>query len=171
MARVALYAAYLGERGAAEAAVQRSLELGGSLPSPRPGDGGMPWTRSFDMARLMSSTAHTAALLEDPNAVDYATKAVGALSPAKVKARAVVLAEAALTAATAGQLELCLDWGSPAATLAYEMDVSAAADLLHGIIPIVLPHRDARAVRELLPQLSRLTRTADLAHESEEQEE
>lgn len=57
-------------------------------------------------AQLLSSTAHTAALLKDPNAQDYATRAVDALGPAKVKSRAVVLAEAALTTAMVGELEL-----------------------------------------------------------------
>lgn len=170
-ARVALYAAELGEKDAALSALKRSLDIGGSLPNPQPGDGGLPWMRCFDLARLMSSTALTAALLEDPNGADYAAKAVEALDPARVKARAVVLAEAALTAAIVGEFELCLDWGSSAATLAREMDVSIAADLLYGVVPIVLPHSDSRAVRKLLPQLTRLTRTADLENESEEQEQ
>ena len=161
-ARVALYAAQSGKHDAAHPAMKRSLELGERLPSPQPGDGSMPWMRFFDLARLMASTAHTAALLEDPQATDYATMAVDALGPAKVKTRAIVLAEAALTAAIVGELELCLDWGSAAATLAREMEVSIASDLLYEIVPIVLPYSDTRAVRELLPQLTRLTRTADL---------
>jgi hypothetical protein len=90
---------------------------------------------------------------------------VDALGPAKVKARAVVLAEAALTAAIVGELELCLDYGSSAATLTRDMDVSIAADILYEVVPIVLPYSDTRAVRELLPQLTRLTRTADLEDE------
>ena len=167
-ARVALYAAQFGERDAAEAAMRRSLEIGGSLPSPKPGDGTMPWMRFFDLAGLLSSTAHTAALLKDSNAIDYATRAVDALGSAKVKARAVVLAEAALTAAIVGELELCLDHGSSAATLTREMDVSVAADLLYEVVRIVLPYSDTRAVRELLPQLTRLNRTADLEDEAEQ---
>ena len=35
-ARVGLYAAHLGDREAAETAMQRSLEIGGNLPNPRP---------------------------------------------------------------------------------------------------------------------------------------
>jgi hypothetical protein len=163
--RVALYTAQLGEREAAYSALERSLEIGGSLPNPRPGDGGTPWMRFFDQARLLSSSAHTAARLKDPRAADYAAQAVDALGPARVKARAVVLAEAALTAAIVGELELCLDYGSSAATLTRDMDVSVAADLLYEVVPIVLPYSDTRAVRELLPQLTRLTRTADLEDE------
>jgi hypothetical protein len=121
--------------------------------------------RSFDLARLLSSTARTAALLKDPNAADYVTQAVDALGPAKVKARAVVLAEAALTAAIIGELELCLDYGSAAAQLTREMNVSIAADLLYEVVPLVLPYSDTRAVRELLPELTRLNRTADLEDE------
>lgn len=165
--RVALYAAEVGERAAAEAAMQRSLEIGDSLPSPKPGDGTLPWMRFFDRARLLSATAHTVALLKDSRAADYATLAVDVLGPAKVKGRAVVLAEAALTAAIVGELDLCLDYGSAAAALTREMDVSLAADLLYEIVPIVLPYSDTRAVRELLPQLTRLTRTADLEDEVE----
>ena len=45
------------------------------------------------------------------------------------------------------------------------MDVSVAADILYEVVPIVLPYSDTRAVRELLPQLTRLTRTADLEDE------
>ena len=166
--RVALYAATLDDRKAAEAAMQRSLELGANLPNPRPGDGSMPWMRFFDRARLLSSTAHTVAVLRGPRAPEYAVNAVNALGPTKVKARAVVLAELALTAALVGELQLCLDHGSEAATLTREMDVSVAADLLHEVVPIVLPYSDTRAVRELLPQLTRLTRTTDLENEAEQ---
>jgi len=77
-----------------------------------------------------------------------------------------VLAECALVAAMAGELDLCLDYGSAAATLTRELDVSLAADLLYEIVPIVLPYSDTRAVRELLPQLTRLNRTADLEDEA-----
>ena len=164
-ARVALYAAQLSERAAARTALERSLDLGGSLASPRPGDGTQPWMRFFDLARLLSSTAHSAAVLKDPRAADFATQAVDALGPARVKARAMVLAEAALVAAMVGELELCLDYGSSAATLTRDMDVSIAADVLHQIVPLLLPYSDTRAVRELLPQLTRLTRTADLEDE------
>jgi len=167
-ARVALYAAQLGEREAAESAMTRSLEIGGSLPNPTPGDGTMPWMRFFDRARLLSSTAHTAALLKDPNAADYATQAMDALGPEKVKARAVVLAECALTAAMVGELKLCFEYGSAATTLTRDIDVSIAADLLHEVVPILLPHSDTRAVRELLPQLTRLNRTADLEGEPQQ---
>jgi hypothetical protein len=169
-ARAALYAAQYGELDAAHVAMACSLALGEDLPSPRPGDGCLPWARSFDLARLLSSTAHTAAVLKDQHAADYAAQAVDALNPARVKSRAVVLAEAALTAATVGELELCLDWGSSAATLTRDMDVSIAADLLHEIVPILLPYSDARLVRELLPQLTRLNRTADLEDELKEQQ-
>ena len=150
--RVALYAAQFGEREAAETAMRRSLEAGASLPNPKPGDFPMPWMRSFDLARLLSSTAHTAALLKDPNAADYMTQAVDALGPAEVKVRAVVLAEAALTAAIIGELELCLDYGSAAAQLTREMNVSIAADLLYEVVPLVLPYSDARAVRGAAPR-------------------
>ena len=167
-ARIALYAAQFGEREAAEAAMKQSLEIGANLPSPKPGDCGTPWMRFFDQARLLSSTAHTAALLKDPNAADYATQAVDALGPAKVKARAVVLAESALVAAMVDELDLCLDYGSAAATLTRDLDVSIAADLLYEVVPILLPYSDTRSVRELLPQLTRLNRTADLEDEAEQ---
>jgi hypothetical protein len=168
MTRVALYAAQLGERDAAEAAMRRALEIGHSLPDLIPGDGAQPWTRCFDWAQLLASIAHTAVLLNDPNAADYATEAVDTLGPAKVKSRAIVFAEAALTTATVGELKLCLDYGTAAARLTRELDVSIAADLLSEVIPIILPHLDTRPVRELLPQLARLTRSADLEVEAEE---
>jgi len=166
--RVALHTAQLGEREAAEEALDRTMQISGRLRSPRPGDGTAPWMRFFDRARLLSSIAHTAALLKDPNAADHATEAVDALGPAKVKSRAIVLAECALVAAMAGELDLCLDYGSAAATLTRELDVSLAADLLYEIVPIILPYSDTRAVRELLPQLTRLNRTADLEDEAEQ---
>ena len=62
----------------------------------------------------------------------------------------------------AGELELCLDYGNPAATLTHDLDVSTAADLLYEVVTIVLPYSDTRAVRELLPQLTRLPRTEDM---------
>ena len=160
--RAGLHAAELGEHDAARISMERALELAGDLPTPRPGDGGAPWTRSFDLARLLSSTAHIAALTRDPHASDYAVKAVNALSPARVKARAVVLAECALVAAIVGELELCLDYGASAAVLARDMDVSLASDILYTVVPLVLPYSDTRAVRELLPQLTRVTRAVDL---------
>jgi hypothetical protein len=95
-------------------------------------------------------------------------RAVDALGPAKVKSRAVVLAEAAPTAATLGQHQLCLDYGGEAATLTRDLNVSIAADLLHQIVPHLLPYSDTRSVRELLPRLTRLNRTADLEDEVEQ---
>lgn len=159
--RAALHAAELGEHHAARAAMDRALELGLELPSPRPGDGGQPWTRFFNRARLLATTAHTAALLKDTHAADYAVRAVEALGPARVKTRAVVLAESSLVAAISGELELCLDYGATAAALTRELDVSVASDILYAVVPIVLPYSDTRAIRELLPQLTRLTRAVD----------
>ena len=159
--RVAFYAAQLGERNAAEAAFSSALEVADYLPEPKPGDGGQPWTRCFDRARLLSSVALTAALLGHPDAIVYVTRAVDALSPAKVKSRAVVLAEAALTAAIVCELKLCLDYGSAAAVLASDMDVSLALDLLYDVVQAVLPHSEADPIRELLPQLVLLPRSID----------
>lgn len=160
--RVALYAAQLGDHDAAGATMRCALEIGLQLPDPRPGDGSEPWNRAFDGARLLSTTAHTAALLGEPNAIEFAVRAVAELAPVKVKSRAVALAEAALVAAIVGEHELCLDYGSPAAALAHEMDVSLATDLLRAAIPHLLPHAEDRAVRELLPQLVSFTQTGDL---------
>ena len=168
-ARVALYAARLGDRDAAEEAMQRSLEIGGNLPNPKPGDVTAPWMRFFDRASLLSSIAHTTAVLKGPRAAEYASVAVeAALGLAKVKARAVVLAEAAFAAASVGEYQMCLEYGSLAATLTRDLDVSIAADLLYEVVSIVLPYSDTRAIRELLPQLSRLNRTADLEDEAEQ---
>ena len=168
MSRTALYAAQLGEREAAQQGMRRSLEIGHGLPSPAPEDGSKPWTRSFDHARLLASAAHTAALLKDVNAADYAAKAADALGPAKVKSHAIVYAEATLTAAIVGELDLCLDYGGRAARLTRDLEVSIAADLIHDALPFLLPFSDTRAVRELLPQLTRVTRTADLEAEADE---
>ena len=167
-ARVGLYAAHLGDREAAEEAMRRSLEIGGNLPNPRPGDVTTPWMRFFDRASLLSSIAHTTAVLKGPRAAEYANVAVQALGPAKVKARAVVQAEAALAAASVGEHQLCLQCGSLAATLTRDLDVSIAADILYQIVHILLPYSDTRSVRELLPQLTRLTRTVDLEDEAEQ---
>jgi hypothetical protein len=57
---------------------------------------------------------------------------------------------------------------SPAAQLTREMDVRIAADILYEVVPGVLPYSDTRTARELLPQLTRLNRTADLEHEAEQ---
>ena len=80
----------------------------------------------------------------------------------------MVLAEAALPTASVGEHQQCLEYGSLAATLTRDLDVSIAADLLYKIVSIVLPYSDTRTVRELLPQLTRLTRTTDLEHEAEQ---
>ena len=161
-ARIAHFAARLGESEVAVEALDCSLMIGLQLPDPQPGDGTAPWTRSFDQSRLLSSSAHTAALLRDPSAVEYAAQAIAALGPAKVKSRAVVLAEATLTAAITGELSLCLDYGSAAASVARDLDVSVAADLLHEVTTVVLPCAGARPIRELLAQLSQVIRTSDL---------
>ena len=165
--RVALYAAGLGEQAAAFDALERSLDLAAGLPRPRPGDGTESWLRSFDLASLLASSARTAALLKDPRAGDFAVQAVAALSPARVKARAVVLAEAALALARVGEFDRCLDYGGTAAVLSRELDVSTAAEVLHEIVPVILPFSDTRSVRELLPQLARLRRAADLHDEGD----
>lgn len=58
---------------------------------------------------------------------------------------------------------------SPAAQLTRERDVRIAADILYEVVPGVLPYySDTRTARELLPQLTRLNRTADLEHEAEQ---
>ena len=79
----------------------------------------------------------------------------------------MALAEAALTVVIVGELETWLGYGSSAAQLTREMDVSIAADIPYAVVPRVLPYSDTRTVRELLPQLTRLNRTADLEHEAE----
>lgn len=163
-ARAALYAAEFGEEESAYAAMEQALLLGEPLPAPRPGDGGEPFTRFFDRAGLFASTAHTAALLEDPRAVTFAAEAVASLGPARVKARGMVLAECALAAALASEFELCLDYGTVAAGIARELEASCAADVLYRVVPVLMPHADARPVRELLPQLTRLTRSSDREH-------
>lgn len=166
--RVARQAAHVHEYNAAESAMHRALEIGHDLPSPTPWDGSKPWTRSFDRAMLLASTAHTAALLGDPNATDYATQAVDALGTAKVKARAIVLAEAAFTTGYTGELKLCLQYGSAAAALTRALTVSVAADLLHELVPLIVSETHNPAMRELLPQLAIVPRTADVADRSEE---
>ena len=163
-----MYTAQLGDRDAARTALERSLDLGETLPTPRPGDGTLPWTRFFDQARLLSSAAHSAALLGDPRTEDFAARAIHALTPALVKARAMALAETTLVAAMAGRFELCLEYGSMAAELTRDLDVSIAADILYEVVPFLLPYSDTRTVRELLPQLTRLTRTVDLEDEVEQ---
>lgn len=161
-ARIALYAAQLGEKHAAETAMERSLETGSEVGSPRPGDNTAPWMRFFDRARLMASTAHTEALLKDyPNARDHAVSAVDLLSPVKVKSRAIVLAEATLALAMSDELDRCLQYGREAAELTHELDVSIAADLLHQVIAELVAYSDTRSVQELLPHLTRLNRASD----------
>jgi hypothetical protein len=159
---IARHAAHVHEYNAAETAMHRALEIGQTLASPTPGDGSMPWTRSFDRATLLASTAHTAALLGDPRATDYATQAVDALGTARVKARAIVLAEAAFTTGYTGELKLCLQYGSAAAALTRALTVSVAADLLHELLPLIVPETHNPAIRELLLQLAAVPRSADL---------
>jgi hypothetical protein len=168
--RAALHAAELGEFDAARTAFERALELAADLPGPRPGDGGQPWTRFFDQARLYSSVAHAAALIRDPRAADYGSQAVSVLGAARVKSRAVILAECAIVAALIGELDLCLEYGADAANLTREMGVSVASDILYAVIPIVLPYSDTRAIRQLLPQLTRLLHPVDREDLDEEAE-
>jgi ATP/maltotriose-dependent transcriptional regulator MalT len=134
--------------------MRHTLEISHRLSPPEPGDGTQPWTQFFDRAALLATTAHTAALLRDPNAADYATRAVDALTAPKVKARAVVLAEAALATAHVGEYKLCLDYGSEAARLAHDLESSLAAALLREVAAIVLPESHIPAVRKLLPHLA-----------------
>lgn len=169
-ARLALYAAERNDFPAAESAMHDALRIGHSLPALKPEDECLPWLRFFDRAMLLATTAHTAALIGDPLAPEYAAQAVGALSNAKVKARAIVLAEAAFAAAYVGEFKLCLDHGSAAVQLTHDLGVSVAADLLHEVVTLLLPEQHDRAVRELLPQLRTLRQTAE-AEDGPQQEE
>ena len=58
------------------------------------------------------------------------------------------------TAALTGEFALCLDYGTAAATLAHDLEVSVAAALLQQVVPIVLPHADRQPIRLLLPRLA-----------------
>lgn len=166
--RVALYTAQFGERDEAETAMGRSLEIGADLPNPRPGDGGRPWMRWFDRAALLSSAAHTAAVLKDQDSARaYAARAMEALGPTKTKSRAVVLAQATIAAALVGDLTRTLDYGREVAPLTREFDVSVAADLLREVVSALLPYGDNRAVRELLPHLKHFTSTVDREADAE----
>jgi transcriptional regulator with XRE-family HTH domain len=153
LARAALYAGELGEILDARDALDRAIELGGDLPNPRPGDGTLPWTRFFDQASLLSAAAHASAVLGDERARTLATDAVATLGPARVKARAVVLAEAARVAALCRDFELCLDFGTAACELAEALDAGLAAHILQSLVPTLMPYASVRQVRELLPQL------------------
>ncbi|HWG27529.1 hypothetical protein [Actinospica sp.] len=168
-ARAALYAAHVDEREAAEGAMERALEIDETLENPKPGDGTLPWMRSIDHARLLSTIAYTAAVLKHPDAAEFGTRAVNALDETTTKSRTIVLSEAALTAAITGELELCLDYGSKAAKLAHKLDVSTAVDRLNDVLPVLLPFCDTPAVRNLLPQLARLKRTADREDEADQE--
>jgi hypothetical protein len=159
--RIALHAAQQGELNAAHDAMTDALERGAYLKDPKPGDRTTPWTRSFGRARLLATTAHTAGLLKEPNTAHLATQAVEALNQANVKARALVLAEAALAATLAEEPELAARWAIPAATLTRDLEVSIAADLLHEAATALIPYADNRTVREVLPHLNRLPRTTD----------
>lgn len=153
LARSALYAAELGETADARDALDRSIELGGDLPNPRPGDGSLPWTRFFDQARLLSAVAHAMAVLGDESAATLAADAVAILGPARVKARAVVMAEATRVAAFSRDFDLCLDWGAAACELTEALDAALAAQTLQSLVPTLMPYGSVRQVRELLAQL------------------
>lgn len=153
LVRAALYAAELGEVAEAREALDRSIELGGDLPNPRPGDGTLPWTRFFDQARLLSAAAHASAVLGDQRAGALAADAVAILGPARVKARAVILAESTRVAALSRDFELCLDWGAAACELTQVLDAALAAHTLQSLMPTLMPYASVRHVRELLSQL------------------
>jgi len=158
LARAALYAAELGEGAAARDALDKAIELGGDLPNPRPGDDSLPWTRFFDQSRLLSAAAHAMAVLGDESSATLAADAVAILGPARVKARAVVMAEATRVAAFSRDFELCLDWGAAACELTEALEVALAAHTLQSLVPTLMPYGSVRQVRELLSQLPALLR-------------
>lgn len=159
LVRAGLYAAELGETAHAREALDRAIEVGGDLPNPCPGDGTLPWTRFFDQARLLSATAHASAVLGDERAGTMAADAVAILGPARVKARAVVLAEATRVAAIKRDFDACLDWGSAACELAQALNSNLAGHTLQSLVPTLLPYAKVRHVRELLAQLPTVLRS------------
>lgn len=161
--RMALYTAQLGELEEARTALHQALETGVALPHPRPGDSIRPWTRALTPAALHAAAAHIAALLGDtPAAAHHVTAAVKALGPARDKTRALVLAELTLTGAMIDDYDACALHGIEAAGLTRSLDASLAADLLHHSASLLLPYCTALPVRDLVAQLTQLSRTADL---------
>jgi DNA-binding transcriptional regulator YiaG len=156
-ARAAQEAARLGEHAAALDELAQAIESGGRLGAAVPGDGTAAWARFVDGAYLHAMAADVHGLLgEHDRALEHARGALAALSDARTKARALVLAQAACTAARCEELDLVVQCAYEAADLADALEHTLAwrrlrllRTLIKPYLPTVLGHRLAERLSTL----------------------
>jgi transcriptional regulator with XRE-family HTH domain len=153
--RAAEEAALLGERRAAQAALDIALDCGLDLTAARPGTPAAPWVRFFDRAALAGRAAGVYGRLGDLRASRAAAGiALRSVPPDQVKERALILAEAACACARTSELDLAVRCAVEALDLANRLESTMARQRLRTLVPLLGRHRTHKAVAELLPRLS-----------------
>jgi hypothetical protein len=156
-ARAAQEAARLGEHAASRDELRQALDTGGQLGPAVPGDGTAPWARHIDGAYLHALAADVHDLLgEHDQALEHAHGALAALSDARTKTRALVLAQAACTAAHAGDLDLVGQCAFEAADLTDTLQTILACRRLRLLRTLIKPYQTTVPGHRLAQRLDAL---------------
>lgn len=156
-ARAAQSAAHLGEHDAALRELSLALALAPDLGPAAPEDGTPPWALFVDTAYLYAIAADVhGQLAKHEHALEYAHLAVDAASNGRTKTRALILAQAACSGASANCLDLVEQCAYEAADLADKLESTQAWRKLRLLRTLIKPYRSTVLTASLTDRLSTL---------------
>lgn len=157
LGRAAIEAARLGEHTAALEELHPALELLPQLAPAAPGDGTAPWARFLDAAYLEAMAAEVFGQLgEHEQALEHAHAAMATVGFGRTKARALVLAQVACTAAQNSDMQLASQYAFEAADLADTLESSLAWRKLRLLATLIRPYRATVPAERLAQRLDTL---------------